>query len=557
MNVHEFIQKWSRVSLTERSASQQHFLDLCELLGHPKPAAADPRASGSPSRRAPPSTAAARAGPTSGSAASSAGSTRASTRISTPPTTSSSSTARPSRTRRCWWSATWTASWSTPTSPAPGQTSRHPSGRSWPSRAISRSCAPSSSTPRSSSPGVTSEADHAGGRGARWPTSPRRCAPAGSTPRRGPLPRPHRLLPVRRGRRPPPTGDLFTEIVRQSRRDPALFSRFTDELFAGDGRSAATSARTASATSTAISSTTLRCSTSRPRRWNVSREAAKLDWSAVDPSIFGTLFERGMDPDKRSQLGAHYTSREDIETLVEPVVMQPLRREWAEVRRGRGEPACHRQEGADRQARRSRKAASRERPAQGESGVGSDPPALPRAARPGQGARPGLRLGQLPLRHASEAQGPGEGGDPLRRWSAVSRAFIPHVGPWQLYGIEINPYAFELAQMTVWIGYLQWIKQQRLRRARGAGAPAHGQLPVQGRDPRPLRPGEPQGAGVAEGGFHRRQPAVPGRQNAARGSWGTSTLTALFQVWKERVPRSRSLLLLVRESATADRSRPL
>ena len=60
-------------------------------------------------------------------------------------------------------------------------------------------------------------------------------------------------------------------------------------------------------------------------------EAARLDWSAVDPSIFGTLFERGMDPDKRSQLGAHYTSREDIETLVEPVVMRPLRREWREV----------------------------------------------------------------------------------------------------------------------------------------------------------------------------------------------------------------------------------
>ncbi|MBM4082133.1 MAG: class I SAM-dependent DNA methyltransferase, partial [Planctomycetes bacterium] len=60
--------------------------------------------------------------------------------------------------------------------------------------------------------------------------------------------------------------------------------------------------------------------------------AAQLEWSAVDPSIFGTLFERGMDPAKRAQLGAHYTSREDIETLVEPVVMQPLRREWQELR---------------------------------------------------------------------------------------------------------------------------------------------------------------------------------------------------------------------------------
>ena len=42
MNLSEFVAKWSQSTLTERSASQQHFLDLCELIGHPKPAAADP-----------------------------------------------------------------------------------------------------------------------------------------------------------------------------------------------------------------------------------------------------------------------------------------------------------------------------------------------------------------------------------------------------------------------------------------------------------------------------------------------------------------------------------
>jgi type II restriction/modification system DNA methylase subunit YeeA len=45
-------------------------------------------------------------------------------------------------------------------------------------------------------------------------------------------------------------------------------------------------------------------------------------------------------------------------------------------------------------------------------------------------------------------------------------AYLPGVGPWQLYGIEINPYAHDLAQMTVWIGWLQWI------RANGFGFPA-------------------------------------------------------------------------------------
>ena len=52
----------------------------------------------------------------------------------------------------------------------------------------------------------------------------------------------------------------------------------------------------------------------------------------MEPSSFGTLFERGLDPAKRSQLGAHYTSKEDILLIVEPVLMAPLRREWEGVK---------------------------------------------------------------------------------------------------------------------------------------------------------------------------------------------------------------------------------
>ena len=54
----------------------------------------------------------------------------------------------------------------------------------------------------------------------------------------------------------------------------------------------------------------------------------RLDWSDIEPSIFGTLFERVIDASKRKQLGTHYTSREDIELIVEPVLMSPLRAEW-------------------------------------------------------------------------------------------------------------------------------------------------------------------------------------------------------------------------------------
>ena len=56
--------------------------------------------------------------------------------------------------------------------------------------------------------------------------------------------------------------------------------------------------------------------------------ASDLDWSEIDPSILGTLFERGLDPGKRAQLGAHYTDREKILQLVEPVVIRPLLAEW-------------------------------------------------------------------------------------------------------------------------------------------------------------------------------------------------------------------------------------
>ena len=60
------------------------------------------------------------------------------------------------------------------------------------------------------------------------------------------------------------------------------------------------------------------------------RGLACLDWSAIEPSIFGTLFERGLDPAKRAQLGAHYTDRGSIMRLVDPVVLDHLCDDWAQ-----------------------------------------------------------------------------------------------------------------------------------------------------------------------------------------------------------------------------------
>ncbi|MFH0896888.1 MAG: type IIL restriction-modification enzyme MmeI, partial [Candidatus Bathyarchaeota archaeon] len=62
------------------------------------------------------------------------------------------------------------------------------------------------------------------------------------------------------------------------------------------------------------------------------RRACLQNWASIDPSIFGTLFERIIDESKRSQLGLHYTSKEDISLIVEPVIMDPLRKQWTIIK---------------------------------------------------------------------------------------------------------------------------------------------------------------------------------------------------------------------------------
>ena len=59
-------------------------------------------------------------------------------------------------------------------------------------------------------------------------------------------------------------------------------------------------------------------------------EAARHDWTEVEPAIFGTLLEQALDPDERRHLGAHYTPRAHVERLVQATVIAPLQREWEE-----------------------------------------------------------------------------------------------------------------------------------------------------------------------------------------------------------------------------------
>jgi len=61
-------------------------------------------------------------------------------------------------------------------------------------------------------------------------------------------------------------------------------------------------------------------------------DCAALDWSNISPAIFGAMFQGVMDKDLRRELGAHYTSEENIRKLIDPLFMDNLRREFRAVK---------------------------------------------------------------------------------------------------------------------------------------------------------------------------------------------------------------------------------
>ncbi len=183
-------------------------------------------------------------------------------------------------------------------------------------------------------------------------------------------------------------------------------------------------------------------------------EVNNYDWAGVEPSVFGTLFERTLDPAKRSQIGAHYTSRHDIETLLEPVVMTPLRREWATTKDQTEKLWEKIQTTARQQAQRKTT-----------------------AKKPG-GTTERKKFDRLladfveHLAHVSildPACGSGNflyvafnllldlEKEVIAYAAGHGVSLLPQVRPTQLAGIEINPYAQQLAQVVIWIGYLQWM----------------------------------------------------------------------------------------------------
>ena len=175
--------------------------------------------------------------------------------------------------------------------------------------------------------------------------------------------------------------------------------------------------------------------------------ASDLDWSEIDPSILGTLFERGLDPGKRAQLGAHYTDRDKIMLLVEPVVIRPWLAEW-DAAKAEIAGALDRVEAAKSPAARTKRLNAAERRYRAFLNRLRVFTVLDPACGSGNFLYLALQaLKDLEHRVQLEAEALG-----------FQRAF-PDIGPANVKGLEINPYAAELARVSVWIGEIQWMRR--------------------------------------------------------------------------------------------------
>ncbi len=338
---------------------------------------------------------------------------------------------------------------------------------------------------------------------------------------------------------------IFTRITEKAGGDPAKFGRFLAQLFAAMATGGEFGLETILHFNGNLfdGATVPDLVADEVARITAS---ARLDWSAVEPSIFGTLFERGLDPAKRSQLGAHFTGKEDIDVLVEAVVMQPLRREWDETR----------------QTVETLLATGKKKP-------GAAPaPLSPAARKKAMGEAEALIQRFMTRLQSVKVLDPACGSGNflyvalqklkdlektvyLHSMESGLASFFPMVGPWQLYGIELNPYAHDLAQMTVWIGWLQWLKFN------GFGSPEEPILRAMSANFRcqdaildlsdPEHPKEPDWPKVD---FIVGNPPFLGGK-MLRQELGDGYMDQLYAVWEGRVPREADLCCYWFEKARA------
>ena len=189
--------------------------------------------------------------------------------------------------------------------------------------------------------------------------------------------------------------------------------------------------------------------------------AARMDWRAIEPAILGTLFERGLNPDMRSQLGAHYTDPDTIAKIINPVIVDPIMHDWQvlkaqietqlDIWHGRTEKSEN-----DKYENLPAKISPKKQKAAFDTANALFIQFLEtfktyRVLDPACGSGNFLYLSLKALKECEhrinlEAEALG-----LQRQLGIESS------PLNVMGIEINPYAAELARVTVWIGELQWM----------------------------------------------------------------------------------------------------
>lgn len=183
---------------------------------------------------------------------------------------------------------------------------------------------------------------------------------------------------------------------------------------------------------------------------DVLREAASCQWSDVEPAIFGTLLERALDPKERHALGAHYTPRAYVERLVRPTIEEPLRADWDAAK---DEAAGLVEAGKEKEAREAVRRFHRKL-------------CKVRVLDPACGTGNFLYV-TLELLKRLEAEVLTFLADLGDRQTLIEMETIS-VMPEQLLGIEKKRWAKEIAELVLWIG---WLDGQRKLRGNLDGLP--------------------------------------------------------------------------------------
>lgn len=248
---------------------------------------------------------------------------------------------------------------------------------------------------------------------------------------------------------------LFKKMLEVSRRNPAEFAENAATLFGAMAHKGGKVGFTAIEWFNGGLFTDNQVVPVEPEDIEQLIQAAGRDWSQIDPSILGTLFERGLDPAKRSQLGAHYTDRDKIMMIVRPVIIEPLEAEWAEAL---ARMTAIVESAPKRTAERlltpaeKRKAEKLKDEAAAIHSAFIERLAGFRVLDPACGSGNFLYVALRALKdieHRANLDAEALG---------LPRGF-PRVGPESVLGIELNPYAAELARVSVWIGEIQWMRR--------------------------------------------------------------------------------------------------